>query len=188
MTNNLYDKLQAMIGVVSEIKTGNDKVNEAMTRHWCEAIEDDNPLYTNEQYARASEYGGIIMPPTMIQAYCVPVLWPEITLTPDPLFKAVQMCVEDGYSATVGVSYSYEFFRPMYPGNQISFTLRIVSVSPEKTTRLGTGFFVTAGYSYVDQENKAICEQLISIFQYNPLGSDKRDQEVANDKATKTLE
>ena len=38
-------------------------------RHWCEVMRDANPLYTDEEYASKSRYGGIVAPPTMVQTW-----------------------------------------------------------------------------------------------------------------------
>ena len=45
-----------------------DEVNQAMIRHWIDAMGDDNPVYVDDAYARASEVGALIAPPTFVQA------------------------------------------------------------------------------------------------------------------------
>ena len=42
-----------------------DPVNEPMIRHWCEAMGDANPVYTDADAAAKSVHGGIVAPPTM---------------------------------------------------------------------------------------------------------------------------
>jgi uncharacterized protein len=163
-----YALLKAMEGTESKPRAGNDKVNEAMIRHWCEALQDGNPLYSNEDFARASQHGGVIAPPTMIQAYCTPPLWPNIETPPDPIFQAVQTCVEAGYTASLGISVKYEFLHHLHPGDQIVYTIKLLSVSPLKTTRVGTGYFLTSQYTYYNQTGVSICNQLLTIFQYEP--------------------
>ena len=37
-----------------------DVVNEAMIRHWCDAIGDSNPIYTDPDAAASSVHGGIV--------------------------------------------------------------------------------------------------------------------------------
>ncbi len=76
MSESLYEDLKNLEGTESEPRPGNDRVNEAMIRHWCEATQDANAVYTDKSYAEATPYKGVIAPPTMIQAYCTPSLWP----------------------------------------------------------------------------------------------------------------
>ncbi|MBM3133134.1 MAG: MaoC family dehydratase [Chloroflexi bacterium] len=168
MTEELYAALKAMEGEESEPRKANDRVSEAMIRHWCEALEDPNPLYTDDEFAKASEYGGVVAPPTMIQAYCVPPLWPPYEGPPPPIFKAVQRCVDAGYPATVGISHEYEFLRPLLPGDEITFQLKFVSVSAPKKTKLGTGYFLTSQYTYRNQRHEIVCRQWMTVYQYKP--------------------
>ncbi len=168
MTADLYAALKAMEGEESPPYTANDPVCRAMIRHWCEAHEDPNPLYMNEAYAKSGPYGGIIAPPTMIQAYCTPRLWPPSDISPTPIFRAVEKCASAGYTATVGISYEYEFLEPLYPGDTITFQLKLERVSAEKKTRLGTGYFITSLYTYRNQHGKIVCRQWMTVYQYRP--------------------
>ncbi|MFO8011535.1 MAG: MaoC family dehydratase N-terminal domain-containing protein [Dehalococcoidia bacterium] len=169
MSEELYQALKALVGEESEPRRSNDDVNRAMIRHWCESLQLDNPLYYDDEYARGAGYDGIIMPPTMIQVYCLPVFWPESAAPIDPIYRAGQICAEAGYPATVGVSYEYEFFHPLYPGDDLYWTIQIASVSTEKTTRLGTGYFVTSMYSYTNQRNELISRQYMTVFNYKTV-------------------
>jgi uncharacterized protein len=38
------------------VREGQDAVNEAMIRHWCEALEDRNPIYTDPKTPGASSH------------------------------------------------------------------------------------------------------------------------------------
>ena len=40
-----------------------------MIRHWVEAMGDDNPVYVDDEAARANGFPGVIAPPTMLQAW-----------------------------------------------------------------------------------------------------------------------
>jgi len=40
-----------------------------MIRHWCDAVGDGNPVYTDREFAAKSVHGGIVAPPTMLQAW-----------------------------------------------------------------------------------------------------------------------
>jgi len=167
--SQVYEELQALVGVESELKKGNDEVNKAMIRHWCEAMEDGNPLYTDEEYAKANKYGGIIAPPQMVQAYCLPPLWPRKEEDqPDPFAKAVKLMRDGGYFGVVATTTSQEYFKPMLPGDQISFKIKLDSVSPEKTTRVGTGHFITAQYTYTNQKDDVVCIQSFTVLTFKP--------------------
>ena len=62
------DSLRAFEGrTVGPPTPGPDEVNQPMIRHWCEAIGDRNPVYTDPAAAAASVHKGIVAPPTMLQ-------------------------------------------------------------------------------------------------------------------------
>ena len=48
---------------------GEDLVNEPMIRHWCEVLGDENPACLDPDFAKDSVHGGIVAPPTMLQAW-----------------------------------------------------------------------------------------------------------------------
>ena len=167
MSEDVYEKLQAMVGEEAGPFKAPNEVNEAMIRHWCEAMEDGNPLYTDEEYAGKSRYGGVIAPPQMVQAFCMPPLWPRKEL-PDPQARAVKMMDEAGYYGVVATTTSQEYFRPMRPGDWLSYKLKLVTVSPEKTTRLGTGHFITSEYTYANQRDEVVCVQPFTVLKFKP--------------------
>jgi len=168
VSQELYDELQAVIGEKAGPFESKDEVNRAMIRHWCEAMEDGNPIYTDEEYARTSEYGGIIAPPQMVQAYSTPPLWPKQAALINPQTKALEKLNQAGYTGVVATTTSQEYFHPMRIGDSIFYELKLSSVSPEKTTRLGKGHFVTTEYTYTNQDGKLVCIQSFTVLKYMP--------------------
>jgi len=163
-----FEDLQAMVGEESELTICKDDVNKAMIRHWCEAMEDGNPLYTDEAYAKQSKYGGVIAPPQMVQAFSTPALWPKGEGKPDPFATAVRKMGDAGYFGIVATTTTQEYFEPMRPGDQLSFKVKLAGLSEEKATRIGTGHFVTAEYTYVNQKDEAVCIQSFTVLTFKP--------------------
>ena len=166
--SQVIEEVQALVGEESDIQVCKDDVNKSMIRHWCEAMEDGNPLYTDEEYAKQSKYGGIIAPPQMVQAFSTPALWPKKESKPDPFARAVKMMTEAGYFGIVATTTSQEYFQPMRPGDQLSFKVKLASMSPEKTTRMGTGHFLTAEYTYLNQKDEVVCIQPFTVLTFKP--------------------
>ncbi|MFD6113321.1 bifunctional MaoC family dehydratase N-terminal/OB-fold nucleic acid binding domain-containing protein [Streptomyces yangpuensis] len=112
---------------------GKDAVNEPMIRHWCEAMGDTNPAYTGPD---------AIAPPTMLQAWTMGGLsgHSERSSAQDELFALLDGA---GFTSVVATDCEQEYLRPLRPGDTITFDAVIESVSPRKTTKLGTGHFVT---------------------------------------------
>ena len=51
------------------LRVGGDLVNVPMTRHWCQVISERNPIYGDEQAARAAGFSGIPAHPTLMQSW-----------------------------------------------------------------------------------------------------------------------
>ncbi len=66
----LEKKIQGFVGLeIGAPDVAKDAVNEAMIRHWCDAMGDANPIYTDAEAAARSVHGGLVAPPTMMQAW-----------------------------------------------------------------------------------------------------------------------
>ncbi|MFF4455701.1 bifunctional MaoC family dehydratase N-terminal/OB-fold nucleic acid binding domain-containing protein [Streptomyces goshikiensis] len=110
-----------------------DAVNEPMIRHWCEAMGDTSPAYTGPD---------AIAPPTMLQAWTMGGLsgHGDRSSAYDELLALLDGA---GCTSVVATDCEQEYLRPLRPGDEVTFDAVIESVSPRKTTKLGTGHFVT---------------------------------------------
>ncbi|MEU9299136.1 OB-fold domain-containing protein [Streptomyces sp. NPDC048269] len=112
---------------------GKDAVNEPMIRHWCEAMGDANPAYAGPD---------AVAPPTMLQAWTMGGLsgHSDRSSAYDELLALLDGA---GCTSVVATDCEQEYLRPLRPGDAVTFDAVIESVSPRKTTKLGTGHFVT---------------------------------------------
>lgn len=112
---------------------GRDAVNEPMIRHWCEAMGDTSPAYTGPD---------AIAPPTMLQAWTMGGLSGHAGRS-SAYDELLGLLDGAGCTSVVATDCEQEYLRPLRPGDAITFDAVIESVSPHKTTKLGTGHFVT---------------------------------------------
>ncbi|MEV2252390.1 OB-fold domain-containing protein [Streptomyces sp. NPDC050147] len=134
MTDLSYEALAAFEGRAAATSgEGKDPVNEPMIRHWCEAMGDRNPAYAGTDP---------VAPPTMLQAWTMGGLSGHQgrSAAYDELFALLDGA---GYTSVVATDCEQEYLRPLRPGDEITFDAVIESVSERKTTKLGTGHFVT---------------------------------------------
>jgi acyl dehydratase len=165
MSASVYDELKAMIGQDQPEMVATDEVCKQMIRHWCEAIQDANPLYTDEEYARKSRYGSIIAPPAMVQAWVIPPLWPpkEMPAVYRGVFEA---CARGGFDQVIDTDCEMEFVRPLFPGDRARAVTGVCGVTMEKDTRLGRGHFVTLESTYSNQRGEPVCVQRVTLLVY----------------------
>ncbi|MGW3126765.1 bifunctional MaoC family dehydratase N-terminal/OB-fold nucleic acid binding domain-containing protein [Streptomyces sp. NPDC001076] len=113
--------------------TGKDPVNLPMIRHWCEAMGDTSPAY---------EGPDAVAPPTMLQAWTMGGLSGHTSRT-GAYDEMLTLLDEAGCTSIVATDCEQEYLRPLRPGDEVAFDTVIESVSDRKTTKLGTGYFVT---------------------------------------------
>ncbi|MFB7411781.1 bifunctional MaoC family dehydratase N-terminal/OB-fold nucleic acid binding domain-containing protein [Streptomyces sp. NPDC056202] len=133
-SGGLYERLTEFAGrSAATAGTGKDPVNLPMIRHWCEAMGDDHPAYRGPD---------AVAPPTMLQAWTMGGLSGHTARSSahEELFALLDGA---GYTSVVATDCEQEYLRPLRPGDEISFDTVIESVSALKTTKLGSGHFVT---------------------------------------------
>jgi acyl dehydratase len=155
-----------------------DEVNQAMIRHWVEAMGDENPVYLDEAAARANGLPGVIAPPTMLQAWVMRGLTATLELgaareagtasreTPNDELMAV---LDDaGYTSVVATNCDQHYERPLRPGDHVTMHTVIESVSPEKATGLGDGRFVTTRTDFTDDDGEPVATMRFRILKFRP--------------------
>ncbi|MET7646124.1 OB-fold domain-containing protein [Streptomyces sp. NPDC005426] len=132
--DELYERLRAYEGrPAATAGVGKDLVNEPMIRHWCEAMGDAHPAYGGP---------GAVAPPTMLQAWTMGGLSGH-TDRSGAYDELSGLLDRAGYTSVVATDCEQEYLRPLRPGDRITFDAVIEAVSERKTTKLGTGYFVT---------------------------------------------
>jgi uncharacterized OB-fold protein/acyl dehydratase len=142
-----------------------------MIRHWCEAIGDRNPVYTDSEFASASTHGGIVAPPTMLQAWTMRGL-----RAPDPkeseararAMQVFEILDAAGFTSVVATNCTQEYARYLRPGDHLSVSSSIESVSGQKSTALGIGHFVTQRMVYTDQDGAEVATMRFRLLKFRP--------------------
>ena len=173
------ERLQTFVGQPSGEKTiAPDSVNQAMIRHWVEAMGDFNPVYVDEAAARAAGFPGIIAPPTMLQAWIMRGLRASLeadaaraagTVPADsPSEQLMRLLDEGGFTSVVATNCSQHYERPLVLGDRLELSSVIDSISPEKETALGVGHFITTRLEYTDQDGAPVATMRFRILKFRP--------------------
>lgn len=133
-SHQLAERLAAFEGRPAVVGgVGKDPVNEPMIRHWCEALGDTGPAYTGPD---------AVAPPAMLQVWTMGGLsgHPGRSAAYDELLALLDGA---GCTSVVATDCEQEYLRPLRPGDRVAFDSVVESVVGPKTTKLGTGYFVT---------------------------------------------
>ncbi|CDO07460.1 DNA-binding protein [Mycolicibacterium cosmeticum] len=118
-----------------------DPVNQPMIHHWTDAIGDKNPIYVDDEAARAAGHDGIVAPPAMIQVWTMMGLG-RTRSDDDPLARAMKLFDDAGYVGVVATNCDQTYHRYLRPGEQVAMSAEIVSIIGPKQTALGEGYFI----------------------------------------------
>lgn len=145
--SKITNEIKSMIGVWSEPVVL--EVEKGAIARYADAIDDDNSLYRNEEYAKNSKYGGIIAPPGFFG-------WPVGGGN-----------VEAGMSRVVGAVASAGMLRILDGGIELNFYVPVragdtlvtygkLADAREKTTSQGSMVFLTIEQKYLNQNGALV--------------------------------
>ena len=160
----ITDEHRALIGKESPPRPAPYAVNEAMARFWCEMVEDANPIYFDEAYARTTWLEGTFAPPSMLFTWGMQPVWPEEGRH-ESMISKLQL---PDCPTTLAVNATQEYFVPLRYGDRLTITNQIASIGDEKTTRLGTGHFVTMVDTFLNQRDEVAGTHSFTLFIYGP--------------------
>lgn len=158
----LPDELTSFIGKSGEAKI--TEVDKCGIRRYAEAIDDPNPLYGDDEYARNSRYGSIIAPPAF---FGWKTKWTQKdTASSDTRKQLLEALVKAGFTnpATVNAGEEYEFFRPARPGDTLVATSAITDMR-EREGRTGRMVFIITETTYLNQNGDLVAKARATMMQ-----------------------
>jgi acyl dehydratase len=159
------DALRA-VGTRSAPRHAGTAVSGARIQHFAAMVRDPNPSYWDAEFATAA-WGGLVAPPALLVGLLMPPPWMPDGVSPT---ASIAVRVPLPGTAIINAANDAEFLIPVLEGDMLSVVEEVVSVSPEKTTRLGAGHFIETKetYSRGDGAVVAICTN--TLFRYTPAG------------------
>jgi 3-oxo-4,17-pregnadiene-20-carboxyl-CoA hydratase alpha subunit len=181
-TNVFEEKIRGFVGRENgPPKQGNDTVNLAMIRHWTEIMGDENPVYTDKNFAEQSNKKGIIAPPTMLQAWSMEG-YPMAGQPAQDVQRELHKVFDDhGFVGVLGTNSSTEFYRDLRPGDDVIAHTVIDSISEQKATARGIGYFIETVAMFTDQHGDAIGKQIFRVLKFIPSESNDAGSSSADD-------
>ncbi|MFP8874562.1 MAG: MaoC family dehydratase N-terminal domain-containing protein, partial [Myxococcota bacterium] len=112
-----------------------DEVNLPMIRHWVDALDDQNPIYLDAEFAATTRHGGVVAPPAMLQTWTMPR--PRIEGiaerggAPSEIASdnPISILSDAGYANTLATNSELEFERYLRPGDRLRSSVVVESIS-----------------------------------------------------------
>lgn len=183
-------KIQSFAGLAEgRPVTGGDLVNEPMIRHWCDAMGDENPVYVDPDVAKQSVHGELVAPPSMLQAWILPgyEMSDRTEMTGDNKQLELHAIFDaEGYTGVVATNTEQEYARYLRPGDQVNAETLIESVSEQKSTGLGVGYFIVTRTTFTNQEGEALGWMTFRVLKFKPSQPAQAQGEAASAPAKPT--
>ncbi len=177
----LEEKVNAYVGrEVSAPTRGLDDVNETMIRHFCEVIGDENPVYSDSEFAARSTKGGLIAPPSMLQVWSMEGFPMAGEPAQDTQRELHQVFDDYGFTGVLGTNTTSEFNRDLRPGDQITTHCVIDSISEQKATARGIGYFIETLYSFTDQNGEDGGKIVFRVLKFIPNDTNDATADAAD--------
>ncbi len=147
-----------------------DPVNLPMVHQWCEATGDENPVYTDAEAAEKSVHGGLVAPPLMLQAWTMDgwSMHEGYDVPRNEQHRLHKILTDAGYTGVLGTDTEQSFTRYLRPGDLITAEIFIDSISEEKATGAGVGYFITTRTVYTDQDGEEVGWETFRCLKFIP--------------------
>ncbi|MFC1943411.1 MaoC family dehydratase N-terminal domain-containing protein [Chloroflexota bacterium] len=131
------------------------EVEKGAIRKVADAIDDPNPLYWDEEYAKNSRYGSIIAPPGFFG-------WPTKWTKGGPFFSEAteeirSLLAKAGHSQTIDGGIDYAFFCPVRAGDTLAASSMIKHIT-ERGDSAGKAVFVITETTYTNQNSDLVAK------------------------------
>jgi len=132
--------------------TAPDKLGRAAIRYFALALDDDNPVYRDEEFAKSTVHEGIIAPPTLV---CDTNQFINQKLDENGYIgHDWKLPLSDGRFIRGGND--YEFIQPVRPDDRVTVIWKIVDIYERETRKLGGLIFVVSEARYFNQRNELL--------------------------------
>ena len=155
---------RAMVGKRTSPRTAEAEVSWGMVKHFCAMTQDGNPSYWDPSFA-TSQWGGLVAPPAMLMTWLMPLEWSPQSAVPQPMLPAR---VPLPGTSMVNGGNDTTYYLPVLVGDRLTVEEEVLSVSDEKSTRLGVGHFVETLSVYRNQDGVVVAEVRNTLFRFTP--------------------
>jgi acyl dehydratase len=162
-----YEDALRMVGVASEPRVAGTVVSAARIQMFAATVQDGNPSYWDTEFA-TSTWGGLLAPPALLMGWLTPLPWEPGGRPP---VSAIAIRVPLPGTTFVNAANEAEFPLPIVDGDRLTVVEEVVSVSPEKQSRLGVGHFIETLDTFTRQDGAVVASNRNTLFRFTPAAT-----------------
>ena len=146
--STLTPDLKALLGR-EWVYTSPEEIGRASIRKFALSLGDDNPLYSDQEHARKTKYGGIIAPPTLV-CETMQYMVGELDESGGPVQKP-----RVSLGAEIRGGNEYTFFRPLRPDDVLRVRWKVADIR-EREGRSGKLIILVSEITYANQHGEML--------------------------------
>jgi acyl dehydratase len=150
----ITDEARAMIGVVTRRQRGVVSLLEA--QRWAAAVGDRNPIYFDDEAARAAGYRSIVTPPLFLP-HALHGVVDLSRLRVDGIPMVMGSSIPLRVSRTMFGGEELEFILPVYPGDTVEAETRVAAIEEKEGSR-GSFVLTTTETTYTNQDGDVVAK------------------------------
>jgi uncharacterized protein len=178
------DEVAAWIGQTRYPETADFPVERGYLWTSCASVENGNPLFWDDELA-AEITGGPVAPPSTLSLWFRPHHWQPGQAEPKlPLQVHFDLKDHLGLPEAIMSDSEITFLEPVRPGDVISTSQVLRSLSDPKTTKLGTGRFWVIDVPYRNQRDELVGVETFTGFGYVRAATPEPDRPRPADAPT----
>ncbi|OBH22031.1 acyl dehydratase [Mycobacterium sp. E3247] len=162
-----YEDALRMVGATSEPRIAATAVSGARIQLFAAMVHDGNRSYWDAEFARR-KWGGLLAPPALLMGWLIPPPWEPQGRPPA---ASLVLWVPLPGTTFINAANDVEFLQPIVEGDLLTVVEELLSVSPEKRTRLGVGHFVETLETYQRQDATVVATCRNTLFRFTPAAS-----------------
>jgi acyl dehydratase len=164
-----YEDALRMVGAASEPRTAAAAVSGARIQLFAAMLHDGNRSYWDAEYAR-QRWGGLLAPPALLMGWLIPPPWqPPHRGSARPAGLVLRVPLPG--TTFINAANDVEFLEPIVEGDLLTVVEELVSVSPEKKTRLGVGHFIQTLETFRRHGGTVVARNRNTLFRFTPAAA-----------------
>ena len=166
-----WEQTEQHLGKVVGQSTGPDPVEQGSIRRWLEPKEFACDIHTDAEAAKAAGYDDLVAPASMVFTYALDPYWKpgdapaQIDDEPTQIQIPVIFDVPAPCDKSFATSIEVEFFEPLYPGDVVTCTSKLVDLK-HKELKVGKGAFMRQEDTYSKQTGEVVAVSYLDIFRF----------------------
>jgi acyl dehydratase len=165
----LDDRLRDCVGqVLEEEFVARDPVNLPMIRNWCDALGDSDLVYLDAAAARAAGHPGVVAPPAMLRTWTMAPPAEQLRAPTGDEASVYSVLEDAGYTSKAATNCDQRFVRYLMPGDVVRSRTSLASVSAEKRTAIGAGYFIGTETEFRDQRGDVVAQMRWRSLRFRP--------------------